>query len=66
MNYAVNLGVLLEDLVEASLIGDIQLVELGTLATDELDAVDSDLGGVVEAVDNNNIVAVLEEGEGGK
>lgn len=40
MNHAVNLGVLLKDLVKGRLIGDVELHELGALAADELDAVD--------------------------
>ncbi|GJC78324.1 hypothetical protein ColLi_01162 [Colletotrichum liriopes] len=62
----VNLGVLLEDLIEAGLVGDVNLVEVGALAAQELNAVDGDLGRVVEAVDNDNIVAVLEQREGGE
>lgn len=51
----------LEDLLEARLVGDIDLVEGGPLAAQQLDAVQADLGGVVQAVDDNHIVAVLEE-----
>lgn len=64
MDYAVNLGVLLEDLIETSLVGDVDLVEVGALAGKKLDAVDGDLGGVVQAVDNDNVVAVLKQSEG--
>ncbi|GKT45248.1 uncharacterized protein ColSpa_05429 [Colletotrichum spaethianum] len=63
---AVDLGVLLEDGIEAGLVGNVDLVEVGALAAQELDAVDGDLGRVVEAVDNDHIVAVLEQGEGGE
>lgn len=66
VNHAVNLGVLLEDLVESILVGDVDLVEVGALAAEELNAVDGDLGGVVKAVDDDHIVAVLKKSEGGK
>lgn len=66
MDDAVNGGVLLEDLVESSLIRDICLVELGPLAADELDTIEGDLGGVVEVIDNHHLVAILEEGKRGE
>lgn len=47
MNDTVDSWVLLEDLVESLLVGDICLVELGPLAANELDTVEGDLGGVV-------------------
>ncbi|KAJ6444934.1 LOW QUALITY PROTEIN: putative quinone oxidoreductase [Purpureocillium lavendulum] len=60
---AVDGGVLGKDLVEALLVGDVDLVEGGPATAEKLDAVEGDLGRVVEAVDNDDIVAVLEEGE---
>lgn len=66
MNDTVNGWVLLEDLVESLLVGDICLVELGPLAANELDTVEGDFGGVVEVIDNYNLVAILEEGKGGE
>lgn len=54
----------LEDLLECWLVGDIDLVEDGPLAAQELDAVQADLGRIVQAVDNNHIVAMLEKSEG--
>lgn len=66
MDNAVDIGVRLEDLVEASLVGDINLVEGRALLGDQLDAVQNDLGRVVETVDDDDLVAVLEEGHGGE
>ena len=63
MDDVVNVWVLLEHLVERSLILDIELVELWPLAADELNAVDNLLGGVVEVVDNDDLVASFEESE---
>lgn len=66
MDDTVNGGVLLEDLVESVLVHNVGLVELGSLAADELDPVESDLGGVVEVIDNHHIVSVLEQRQRGE
>ena len=66
MNNAVNVGVGLEHLVEAVLLGDIELDELGLLAADQLNALKSLGRRVVEVVSNDDLVASLEEGEGGE
>lgn len=50
-------------LVQGSLIGDIGLVEDGSLAAEEFDAVKDDLGGIVETVDDDDFVAVLEQSQ---
>ena len=63
VNDRVNGGVLGEDIVEGLLVGDVDLVEVGAAAADELDAVEGDLGGVVEVVDNDDVVAVLKENQ---
>lgn len=63
MDDVVNVGVLLEHLVERGLILDVELVELWLLAADELDAVDDLLGRVVEVIDDDDLVAGLEEGK---
>lgn len=63
MDNVVNVWVFLEDLVESGLILDIQLVELWPLAADQLDAVDDLFRRVVEVVNDDNLVASLEEGE---
>lgn len=60
---AVNGGVLGKHLVQGLLVGDVDLVEVGTAASQQLDAVESDLGGVVEAVDNDDIVAGIQQGQ---
>ena len=66
VNNAVDFGVLGENLIDGSLVGDVELVELGSAATDELNAVHSNLGGVVEAVYDHDIVVILEKGKGGE
>ena len=64
VNHAIDIGVSLEDLVESCLFGDIELHEFGSLAGDELDAVDHLIGRVVEIVGNDNLVAGVQEGQG--
>jgi hypothetical protein len=61
VNDIVDVWVLLEHLVKRGLVLDVELVEIGPLAADELDAVDDLLGGIVEAVDNDDLVVGLEE-----
>ena len=64
MDNAVDGRVLLEDGIERRLIRYVGLIEEGPLAAEELDAVEGYDGRVVEAVDDDDIIAVLEEGEG--
>lgn len=66
MDDTINLGVLLENLVEGGLVRDVYLVELWSLARDELNAVEGHLGRVVEVIDNHHLVAVLEKGKRGE
>lgn len=63
MDNVVNVWVLLEDLVERSLILNVELVELWLLAADELNAVDDLLRRVVEVIDDDDLIASLEESE---
>lgn len=66
VDHAVNVGVLAEDLVQGSLVGDVDIVELGALAADELDAIDDFLGGVVDVVDDDDLVTSLEKRQRGE
>lgn len=66
MDNAVNVGVSLEHLVEVLLVGDIELNELGLLAGDQLNAVQSLGGGIVQVVSNDDLVASLQQSEGGE
>lgn len=63
MDDAVDGGVLGKHLVQSLLVGDVNLVEVGTAAGQQLDAVEGDLGGVVEAVDNDDIVAGVQQSQ---
>jgi len=62
----VDVWVLLKHLIQLLLIGDVQRVVLGPLAADELDAVEDFLGGVVEVVDDDDLVVGLKKGECGE
>lgn len=66
MDNTINLGVLFEDLVEGGLVRDVYLVELWSLAADELNAVEGHLRRVVEVIDNHHLVAILKQGKGGE
>lgn len=66
MDDTVNVGVGFENLVEGSLVGDVELRKLGLLARDQLNAVQSLRRGVVEVVSNDDLVASLKQGEGGE
>lgn len=66
MDDAVNVRVGFEDLVEGSLVGDIELRKLGLLARDQLNTVQSLRRGVVEVVSNDDLVTSLKKGEGGE
>lgn len=59
MDDAVDFRVFRKDIVEGDLVGDVELVKGGASAGDELDAVDALLGGVVEVVNNDDLVAGL-------
>ena len=56
----------LEDAVEGGLVGDIQLSKLGLLAADQFNTPQSLGRGVVEVVSDDDLVASLEQGEGGE
>lgn len=66
MNDAVDLGMLGEDFVEGLLIGHVHVVEDGSLAADEFDAVERDLGRIVEVISDDDIVVVLEKSKRGE
>ena len=66
VNDTVDRRMRLEDLVEGAFLSEVGLVEDGPLAADGLDAVEGDLGGVVEVVYDDDLIAMLEEGEGGE
>ena len=66
VNYTVNVRMRLEDLVEVLLLPDVNIIELRSLATDELDPIDCFFGGIEQIVYNDDFVISLEEGYHGE
>ena len=66
MNHAVNVRVFLEDLIETSFLGDVDVVERWPLPADELNAVDHLLESIVKIVRNHNFVVCLKQGKSGE
>lgn len=54
---AVDVWVLREDFIKGRLVGDVHLVECRALASDELDAIEAFLRGIVQVVDDDDVVA---------
>ena len=63
MDHAVNFGMRSKDIVQCLFICDIDFVEVWSLAAEKLDAIEGDFGGIVQTVDNHDLVAMLEEGK---
>jgi len=61
-----NVRVFCEDLIQASFVCNINLVEDWALSAEKLYAVEGDLGGVVETVNDDDLVAMFEESETGE
>src|SRR5437762_14042005 len=66
MNYTVYIWTGCKDLVKGSFISDINIVEVWFLAADQFHAVEDFLGRIVEIVHYDDLVASLEEREGGE
>jgi hypothetical protein len=66
VNDTVDVGMRGEDLIEFGLVGDVALRVLGALAGDQLNAVEDLVGGVVEVVDDDDLVVSLDESKGGE
>lgn len=62
----VNIGMRSKDFVQCFLIRNIDLVEVWSLATEELDAIERDFRRIVQAVDDHDFVAMLKERKRGK
>ena len=53
----------LENLVQGTRLGDIDIVERGALATNEFNTIDSFSRGVAEVIDNYDLIISFEKGE---
>lgn len=56
---AVNLGMSSKHFFEGGLVADVYLVEIWSFSGDQLDTIKYYFGGVVETVDDNDLVAML-------
>ena len=66
MDNAVDIGMFRKHIVESFLVPDVKTNTVRSLAADEFYAIDDLLGRIVEIVCDNDFVASVEEGEGGK
>jgi hypothetical protein len=66
VDHTVDIWVCFEHLVQPFFICDIDLVELGSLSAEQLDAVEGDFRGIVQGVGDNYFVAMLEKGQTGE
>ncbi len=64
MDNTVDIWMSRENFVQCGLVRHIHFVEFGSLAAEDLNAIEGNLGGIVKAVDNHHLVAMFEEGEG--
>lgn len=64
VNDAVDGGMLLEDFVYCTFLGEVGLVKDRPLPSDKLNAIEGDLRGVVEVVYNDDLIAMLKQSEG--
>ena len=62
VNDAVDVGMSSKHLTQSLLVCDVHLVEGWPLATDQLNAIQGNLRGVVQAVDNYNLITMLKKG----
>jgi len=63
MHDGIDVGMLCEDVIESSLVGDVDLIEGGPPSADEVHAIDGFLRRVVEIVDDHDTVAGDEQFE---
>jgi hypothetical protein len=64
MDDAVNVWVFGEDLVQLFFVCNVKFVVLGSATADELYAVEDFCGGIVEVVDNDDVIVGFEKGKG--
>jgi hypothetical protein len=63
VNHVVDVGVLSEDLVQSRFVCHVGFVEGGLLAADHFNAVQHLLGGIVQVVDDDDLVIGLQQRE---
>lgn len=66
MDDAVNIRMVVENLVKGAIVGDIELVKLRPLATNQLDSIDGLFGRIVQVVGNDDFIVSFQQGQGGE
>ena len=66
MDNVVDIGVLVKHLIQSGFIRDVDLVKDRSFATDEFDAVDDLFRGVIEIVDDDDLVVSFEQRKSGE
>lgn len=66
MDDAVNIRMVLKNLVEGAIVGDIELVKLRSLAANQLNPIDGLFRRIVQVVGNDDLVPGFQQGEGGE
>lgn len=64
MHDCFNFGILCEDVAKSLLVADVDIVEMGTTATECLNTVEWDGAGVMKVIDDDDVIVVFEECEG--
>lgn len=66
MNDTIDIRMSLEDLFDSWLICYVDLVELGSLAAQQLNAIQADFGRIVQTVNDDDFITMLKKGERGE
>jgi len=66
VDYAVNVWILLEDLVKVLFFPDVDMIERWALAADKFNSIERLFRGIVEVVGDDDFETGFEQGEGGE
>ena len=66
VDHTVNIWMGCKDFLQSSLISDVHLVEVRSLAANKLNSIQRDFRGIVETVYNNDFIAMFEKRKGGE
>jgi hypothetical protein len=63
MNHAINVWMFREYFIKSCLIGNIEIIEIRFLSTDEFDTIENFGGRIVQVVRNDNLIACFKQGQ---
>lgn len=66
MDDAVNIRMVLKNLIEGAIVGDVEVVKLRSLAANQLNPVDSLFGRIVQIVGNDDLVPGFQQSQCGE